>query len=107
MSFPDLCQFVIFKYVRKKAKKLNRLLCFYLRNLFVCNVVQICAAICLKQLGCSTKLHIKATLMQIWKPPYMFIFIWNKYPENFTFFILKILELFTGKHTETIEYVKK
>ena len=45
--------------------------------------------------------------MQIWKPPYMFIFIWNKYPENFTFFILKILELFTGKHTETIEYVKK
>ena len=44
----------------------------------------------------------------------MFMFIWNKNPENFTFFILKILELFTGKvfemfvckYTETIEYVK-
>ena len=39
----------------------------------------------------------------------------NKYPENFTFLILKIFELFTRKicemfvykHTETIEYVKK
>ena len=28
MICPDLCQFVIFKYVRKKAKKVNRLLCF-------------------------------------------------------------------------------
>ena len=28
MSCPDLCPFVIFKYVRKKAKKVSRLSCF-------------------------------------------------------------------------------
>ena len=44
----------------------------------------------------------------------MFVFIQKYYPENFTFLILEILELYTGKvcemfidkYTETIEYVK-
>ena len=36
----------------------------------------------------------KGTLMQIWKSPYMFAFIWKQYPENFVFLILKVLELF-------------
>ena len=62
MNCRDLGQFVIFKYVPKKAKKLNRLLCFQLRNLFFCHVVQIFAATCLKQLGCATKLRIKREL---------------------------------------------
>ena len=62
MSGPDLCQFMIFKYVRNKAKKGNRLLCFQLRNPFPCDVVQICAATCLKQLGYATRLEIKGKL---------------------------------------------
>ena len=45
----------------------------------------------------------------------MFVLIGKWYPENSTFLILRILELFTRnvgemfvyKHTETIEYVKK
>ena len=53
--------------------------------------------------------------MQILKSPYMFLVIEKYYPENFAFWILIILELFTSKvcktfvykHTETIEYVKK
>ena len=53
--------------------------------------------------------------MQIWKSPYMFLFIWKYYPENIAFLILIILELYTRKvcemfvykHTEIIEYVKK
>ena len=32
----------------------------------------------------------KGTLMQIWKSPYMLVFIWNQYPENITFLILRI-----------------
>ena len=65
----------------------------------------------------NTKLRInflKGTLMQIWKSPYVFRFIQKKYPENFAFLILGILELyarkvcemFVYKHTETKEYVK-
>ena len=58
---------------------------------------------------------LKGTLIQTWKSPCMFLFIYKYYPENFAFLILRILELFTGKfcvmlvykHTETIEYVKK
>ena len=45
----------------------------------------------------------------------MFLFMQNYYPENFTFLILRILELYTRKicemlvykHTETTERVKK
>ena len=45
----------------------------------------------------------------------MFLFIKKYYPENFAFFILRMLELysrkvyemFVYKHIETIEYVKK
>ena len=52
--------------------------------------------------------------MQIFKFPYMFVFVQKYYPENFPFLILKVFELFTGKvcemfvykYTETIEYVK-
>ena len=59
--------------------------------------------------------ELKGTLMQIWKSPYIFLFIWKYFPENFAFLILRILELYTRKvremfvykHTETIEYVKK
>ena len=52
--------------------------------------------------------------MQIWKSTYMFVFIEKYSPENFTFLILGILELykrkvcekFVHKHMETIESVK-
>ena len=40
---------------------------------------------------------IKGTLMQIWKSPYMFVFISKQYAENFAFLVSKILELFTRK----------
>ena len=40
---------------------------------------------------------IKGTLMQIWKSPYVLVFLQEQYPENFTFLILKILELFSVK----------
>ena len=39
-------------------------------------------------------LAIKGTLMQILRSPYMFEFIKKQYPENFTFWILRIIELF-------------
>ena len=52
--------------------------------------------------------------MQIWKSPYMSLFIWKYYPENFGFLILKILELYTRKvfgmfvcKHKNNEYVKK
>ena len=56
--------------------------------------------------------NIKGTLIQIWKSPCIFLFIWKYYPENFVFLILRILELctrkfcviFVYKNTETIEY---
>ena len=35
--------------------------------------------------------------MQIWKSPYMPLFIEKYYPENFAFLILRILELYTCK----------
>ena len=52
--------------------------------------------------------------MKIWKFPYMLVFIWKYYLENFVFLIPGILELynhkvrkmFIYKHTETIENVK-
>ena len=33
--------------------------------------------------------------MQIWKSPYMFVFISKQYPENLAFLILRILALFS------------
>ena len=47
---------------------------------------------------------IKGTLMEIWKHPYMFVFIQKQYSENFAFLFL--CEMFFSKHTETIEYDK-
>ena len=52
--------------------------------------------------------------MQIWKFPYMFVFIQKLYPENVALLFLRILELcarkirkmFVYKHIETTEYVK-
>ena len=38
--------------------------------------------------------------MQIWKPSYMFTFIWKQYPENFASLILGILELFAREVSE-------
>ena len=38
---------------------------------------------------------LKGTLMQIWKSPFVFVFIWKQYSENFAFLILRINELFT------------
>ena len=32
--------------------------------------------------------------MQIWKSPYMFVFLQNQYPKKFAFLILRILKLF-------------
>ena len=60
-------------------------------------------------------IYLKGTLMQIWKPPCIFLSIKKYYPENFVFLILRILKLYTrkvceifvNKHTETIEYIKK
>ena len=37
---------------------------------------------------------VKGTLMQIWKYPYRFAFIWKQYPESFAFLILRTRELF-------------
>ena len=47
---------------------------------------------------------IKGTLMEIWKPPDMFVFIQKQYPENFAFLILRILKLFTR---EVCKFLKK
>ena len=52
--------------------------------------------------------------MQIWKSPYMFVFMEKQNSENFVLWILGILELhtrkvcemFVYKHAETKEYVK-
>ena len=41
----------------------------------------------------KSRFNTKGTLMQICKSPYMFVFVW-KYPEDFTFLILRILVLF-------------
>ena len=42
--------------------------------------------------------------MQIWKSPYMFVFISKQYPKNFAFLILRILELFAY---EICKFLKK
>ena len=42
--------------------------------------------------------------MQIWKSPYMFVFMLKQYPENFAFLILGILELSVR---EIGKYLKK
>ena len=42
--------------------------------------------------------------MQIWKSPYMFVFIQNQYPKNFAFQILTITELFAR---EACKFLKK
>ena len=34
--------------------------------------------------------QFKGTLMQIWKSPYMFLFIWKQYPQSFALLILRI-----------------
>ena len=41
--------------------------------------------------------------MQIWKSPYMFVFIDKQYPENFAFLIQRILELFSRKDCEVFK----
>ena len=50
------------------------------------------------------QLSFKGTLMQIWKPPYMFVFIWKQYSKNSAFLILIILELFARG---SYEFLKK
>ena len=64
-----------------------------LHSLFILidNSVKITPA---KSLHFSIKMNFKDTLIQIWKNPYMFTFIWKQYPENFAFLVLRILELF-------------
>ena len=42
--------------------------------------------------------------MQIWKSPYIFVFILQQYLENFAFLILGILELFAR---EVCKFLKK
>ena len=42
--------------------------------------------------------------MQIWKSPYMILFISKQYPESFAFLILRILKLFTR---EVCKFLKK
>ena len=48
--------------------------------------------------------YFKGTLMEIWKSSYMFVFIQKQYPENFSFLILSIIELFTS---EICKFLKK
>ena len=47
---------------------------------------------------------LKGTLIQIWKSPYMFVFIWKQYPGNLAFLILRILELLVR---ECCKFLKK
>ena len=42
--------------------------------------------------------------MQIGKSPFMFLFMWKRYPENFGILILRILELFAR---EVCKFLKK
>ena len=42
-------------------------------------------------------LSVKHALIQIWKSPYMFVFIQKQYPQIFAFFILRSLELFASE----------
>ena len=42
--------------------------------------------------------------MQIWKSPYMLVFIYKLYPENFAILILRILLLFMR---EVSKFIKK
>ena len=42
--------------------------------------------------------------MQIWKSPYMSVFIWKQFPEIFAFLILRILELFSR---DVCKFLKK
>ena len=46
---------------------------------------------------------IKGTLMQIWKSPYVFVFIWKQYPESFALLILRILGLFAREVCKFLE----
>ena len=46
----------------------------------------------------------KGTLMQIWKSPHLFVFIWKQCPENFAFLILKTDKLFAR---EVCKFLKK
>ena len=48
--------------------------------------------------------YIKGTPMQIWKSPYVFVFMWKQYPENVAFLILRILQLFAR---EVCKFIKK
>ena len=48
--------------------------------------------------------YIEGTLMQIWKSPTGFVFIWKQYPENFTFLFLRIVKLFA---CEVCKFLKK
>ena len=50
------------------------------------------------------KVTLMCTLTQIWKSPYMFVFLQNQYPENFAFLILTIPELFAS---EVCKFLKK
>ena len=55
----QVCDFYI---CTKKAKKTNRLLRLYSRNIFFCRVLQICVATCLRQLRYATKQQNKRKL---------------------------------------------
>ena len=55
--------------------------------------------------GCSIEADsFKGKLMQTWKFPYMSVFIWKQYPENFAFLTLGILELCSH---EVCKFLKK
>ena len=47
---------------------------------------------------------VKGTLMQIWKSPNMFVFMWKQHRKNFAFLIVRILELFAR---EVCKFLKK
>ena len=99
--------------LRRQKETFLLLKCFYSRELDLISF-QANVSLIQKQYIWFTW-QIKGARMQIWKFPCQFVLIKKLYPENFTFSILRIFELFNPKvcqmfvykHSERISNVKK
>ena len=114
-TWGNLFFFDIFKTNRNRKVALNKLLCYALRSWVPFIHFKKCGKYSWKSVFdhfvefaltgliflVSTEFYgkdqrkPKGTLRQIWKSPYMFVFISKQYPGNSTFLILRILQLFT------------
>ena len=114
-TWGNLFFFDIFKTNRNRKVALNELLCYALRSWVPFIHFKKCGKYSWKSVFdhfvelaltgliflVSTEFYgkdqrkPKGTLRQIWKSPYMFVFISKQYPENFALLILRILQLFT------------